>query len=84
MVEQYVEFVGQEEEVYKPKTSSKWTVNFSLVLFCCRKTAVCNGNQLLDYSVPELVLSQSMLSTDPEVLQNCSDLCRFTLCSSLV
>ena len=46
---------------------------------CCRKTAVCNGDQLLDFSVPELVRSQSMLGTDPEVLQNCAG---FTLCSS--
>ena len=49
-------------------------------LFCCRKTAVCNGDQLLDFSVPELVLSQSTLSTDLEVLQNCAG---FTLCSSV-
>ena len=47
---------------------------------CCRKTAVCNGNQLLDFSVLELVRSQSMFSTDPEVLQNCAG---FTLCSSV-
>ena len=47
--------------------------------YCCRKTAVCNGDQLLDFSVPELVRSQSTFSTDPEVLQNCTG---FTLCSS--
>ena len=47
--------------------------------YCCRKTAVCNGDQLLDFSVPELVRSQSTFSTDPEVLQNCAG---FTLCSS--
>ena len=40
--------------------------------FCCRKTAVCNGDQLLDFSVPEFVRSQSTLSTDPEALQNCA------------
>ena len=34
--------------------------------------AVCNGDQLLDFSVPELVRSQSTFSTDPEVLQNCA------------
>ena len=48
--------------------------------YCCRKTAVCNGDQLLDFSVPELVWSQSTFSTDPEVLQNCAG---FTLCSSV-
>ena len=46
---------------------------------CCPKTAVCNGDQLLDFSVPELVRSQSTFSTDPEVLQNFAG---FTLCSS--
>ena len=46
---------------------------------CCRKTAVCNGDQLVDFSVPELVQSQSTFRTDPEVLQNCTG---FTLCSS--
>ena len=46
---------------------------------CCRKTAVCNGDQLLEFSVPELVRSQSTFSTDPEVLQNCAG---FTMCSS--
>ena len=46
---------------------------------CCRKTAVCNGDQLLDFSVLELVRSQSMFSTDPEILQ---DGAGFTLCSS--
>ena len=35
-------------------------------------------DQLLDFSVPELVLSQSTFSTDREVLQNCAG---FTLCS---
>ena len=47
--------------------------------FCCRKTAVCIGDQLLDFSLPELVRSQSTFSTDPEVLQNYTG---FTLCSS--
>ena len=51
----------------------------SLVYNCCRKTAVCNGDQLLDFSVPELVRSQSTFSTDPKVLQNCAG---FTMCSS--
>ena len=48
-------------------------------VYCCRETAVCNGDQLLDFSVLELVLSQSTFSTDPEVLQNCAS---FTLFSS--
>ena len=39
---------------------------------CCRKTAVFIGDQLLIFSVPELVRSQSTFSTDPEVLQNCA------------
>ena len=39
----------------------------------------CNGDQLFDFSVPELVQSTSTFSTDPEVLQNCAG---FTLCSS--
>ena len=38
----------------------------------CRKTAVCIRDQLLDFSVPELVLSQSTFSIVPEVLQNCT------------
>ena len=46
---------------------------------CCRKTAVCNGDQLLDFSVPELVRRQSTFGTDSKVLQNCAG---FTLCSS--
>ena len=45
---------------------------------CC-KTAVCVGDQLLEFCVSELVRSQSTFSTDPEVLQNCAG---FTLCSS--
>ena len=44
-----------------------------------RITAVCIGDQLFDFSVPELVRSRSTFSTDPEVLQNCTG---FTLCSS--
>ena len=39
---------------------------------CCRNTAVCIGDRLLNFSVPELVRSQSTFSTDPEVLQNCA------------
>ena len=31
----------------------------------CRKTAVCNGDQLLHFSVPELFRSQSSFSTHP-------------------
>ena len=40
-----------------------------------------NGDQMLDFSVLELVRSQSKFSIDPEVLQNCAG---FTLCSSAV
>ena len=43
------------------------------------KTAVCIGDQLLDFSVAELVQSQSTFSTFPEVLQICPG---FTLFSS--
>ena len=43
------------------------------------KTAVCNCDQMLDFSLPELVRSQSKFSTDLEVFQNCAG---FTLCSS--
>ena len=49
------------------------------IYYCCRKTAVCIGDQLLNFSLPELVRSQSTFNTDPEVLQNCPG---FTLCSS--
>ena len=45
---------------------------------CCRKTVVCNRDELLDFSVLELGRSQSTFSTDPEVVQNCAG---FTLCS---
>ena len=45
-----------------------------LITCCCR-----NGDQLLDFSVLELVRNQSTFSTDTEVLQNCAG---FTLCSS--
>ena len=44
------------------------------ICYCCR-----NGNQLLDFSVPELVGSQSTFSTGPDVLHNYAG---FTLCSS--
>ena len=47
--------------------------------YCCRKTVVCNEDQLFDFSVPELVWSQSTFCTDPEVHQNCAG---FTLRSS--
>ena len=47
--------------------------------YCCRKTAVCIRDQLLNFSLPELVRSQSTFSPDPEVLQNSAG---FTLCSS--
>ena len=53
--------------------------NCILYSYCCSKTAVCNEDQLLDFSVPKLVRSQSTFGTDPEVLQNCAG---FTLCSS--
>ena len=36
-------------------------------------------DQLLHFSVPQLVRSQSTFNTDPEVLQNCAG---FTLCCS--
>ena len=44
-----------------------------------RKTVVCNGYQLLGFSVPELVRSQSTFGIDSKALQNCAG---FTLCSS--
>ena len=50
-----------------------------LIFNCCRKTAICNMDQLLNFSVPELVRSHSTFGTDSEVLQNCA---AFTLCSS--
>ena len=37
-------------------------ISYFVPLYCCRKTAVCNGDQLLDFSVPELVRSQSTFS----------------------
>ena len=52
---------------------------YILIYLLVRKTAVCNGDQLLDFSVLELVRSQSTFSPDLEVLQHCA--C-FTLCSS--
>ena len=48
-----------------------------LLSYCCHKTAVRIGDQLLDFSAPELVWSQSSFSTDLEVPQNCTG---FTLC----
>ena len=48
-------------------------------VFAVVKTAVPNGDQLLDFPVPELVRSQPTFGTDPEVLRNCAS---FTLCSS--
>ena len=54
------------------------TVNEVLSHLCKILTAVCDGDQLLDFSVPELVRSQPTFSTDPEVLQNCAG---FPLCS---
>ena len=47
--------------------------------YCFHKTAVCTGDKLLDFSVLELIRSQSTFSACPEVLQNCAG---FTLCSS--
>ena len=38
--------------------------------YCCLTTAVCHGDQLLDFFLPELVRSQAAFSTDPEVPQN--------------
>ena len=32
---------------------------------CCHKTAVCDGDQWLDFSVPKLVWSQSTLTWKP-------------------
>ena len=70
----YYDFV--RSHVYLNSTQSD---NFKSVLkyqtsrtlcYCCRKTAVCNGDQLLDFFVPELVWSQSTFSSDREVLQN--------------
>ena len=62
-----------------PIKFSVYQVSHLSLSYCCRKTAVCNGDQLLDFSVPELVWSLSTFSTDPEVLQNCTG---FTLCIS--
>ena len=46
---------------------------FLLFIHCCCKTAVCNGDQLLDFFVLELIPSQVTFSTDPEVpIQNCA------------
>ena len=57
-----------------------YTLDYNTHLrYCCRKTTVFNEDQLLDFSVLELVRSQSAFSTDPEILQNCAG---FTLCSS--
>ena len=47
--------------------------------FCVVRQQFVMGINLLDFSVPELVGSQSTFSTDPEALQNCAG---FTLCSS--
>ena len=68
------------------ETHGRVNEKFFIILFhdknksiCCRKTALRIGDQLLDFSVPELVPSQSTFSTDPEVLHNCTG---STLCSS--
>ena len=56
-----------------------WSKSNYKIVIAVLPTAVCIGGQLLDFSLPELVRSQSTFSTDPEVLQNCAS---FTLCSS--
>ena len=76
------------QEQYQPRrfktalNQSHWYVMAEFQTFngcyCCRKATVCNGHQWLDFSVPELVRSQSTCSTYPEVLQKCAS---FTLCS---
>ena len=70
-------FTNCLQSIYKPTYKERYT-DYQ-VSNCCRKTAVCNRDQLLDFSVWQLVGSQSTFSTDPEVLQNCAG---FTLCSS--
>ena len=59
--------------------SCKKNIHFVWINCCCHKTVVCNGDQLLNFSILELVQSLSMFSKDPEVIQNCTG---FTLCSS--
>ena len=66
----------QVKPVFKVPTIFKQPVDGS---YCCRKTAVCIGDQLLDFSVPELGQIQSAFSINPEVLQNSAG---FILCSS--
>ena len=68
------------EAMFYPKQAHLFSFELFLVTNCCRKTAVCIGDQFLDFSVPELDGSQSTFSTDPEILQNCTG---FTLCSSV-
>ena len=67
----YLHFRNQGRGIINYKS---WVMNH-----CYRKTAVCDGDQLLDFSAPELGRSQSTFSIDPKVLQNCAS---FTLCSS--
>ena len=56
-----------------PRQKKNYNNKLNIIpLNCCRKTEICNGDQLLDFSVPELVRSQSKFSTDQEVLQNCA------------
>ena len=55
--------------------------NGTCFIYCCRKTVVCIGDHLLDFSVQELVRSQLTFSTVPKVLQNCTG---FTLCPGFV
>ena len=62
-----------------PKAPSLLENRRELPSYCCRKTTVGIEDQLLNFSVPELVLSQSTISTDPEVLSNRAG---FNLCSS--
>ena len=50
---------------------------------CCRKTAVSIWDQVLNFSIQELVRSQSTSSTDPEVLQNWTAFIQFcSLCAA--
>ena len=61
---------------------SSWL--FLIAVVRLQKTEVCilNGDQLLDFSVPELVRSQSTFSTDPGVQEFFRIAQNFTLCSS--
>ena len=83
LTSQYSIFPSSFTSIDQSHNTKNWVIKAELQTFnrCyyCRKTAVCVGDQLLDFSVPELVRSQSTFSNDLEVLQNCTG---FTLCSS--